>query len=154
MSSRSNPFEEIERMFDRLSRQFEETPWGRSPEEWPSAGGRDALAADVADTGDEFVVTFDIPGFDRKEVTVEVTDHTLHVEADREETTDESEGEDAEATYIRRERTRRSLRRDVRLPDEIDPEDVSARLHNGVLTVHIAKAEPTRTPHRIEIEDE
>jgi HSP20 family protein len=151
MSSRSNPFEELERMFDRLSRQFDDATrvWGVEEDWWPT-GDRDEMAVDVADAGDEFVVTVDLPGFGRDDVTVEVSDHTLHVEADRDETTEEAE----EGAYLRRERTHRSLSRAIRLPDEVDRENVSARLHNGVLTVTVEKAEPTTEPRRIDIEDE
>ena len=141
-------------MFDRLSRQFEEATGGwQADEDWLSARGREAMAADVADAGDEFVVTVDVPGYDRDEVTVEVSDHTLHVEATHEESAEETD-EDGEGTYLRRERAHRSLRRSIRLPDEVVPENVSARLRNGVLSVHVAKADPTTTPRRIEIEDE
>lgn len=154
MSSKSNPFEEIERMFDRLSRQFEEATTGwQADEDWSWSRDREAMAVDVADAGEEFIVTVDVPGFDRDEITVEVSDHTLHIEADHEESAEETD-ESEEGTYLRRERAHRSLRRAVRLPDEVAPEDVSARLRNGVLTVHVAKAEPTTAPRRIDIEGE
>jgi len=138
MSTRSNPFEELERLFDRMSRQFddatrtweEESPFGR----WSSA--MESMAIDLVEADDEFVVTADLPGFERDEVEIEVTDHTLRIEAEHEEATEERE-----ADYLRQERRHESARRSIRLPDEVDKEAVKARMKNGVLTVTLPRLE-------------
>lgn len=146
MSTRSNPFEELERLFDRLSRQFEDADWwgGGSPITWPAATS--SLAVDLVERDDAFVVTVDLPGFDRDEVDVDVTDHTLRIVAEHEEETEASE-----ETYLRRERRQASQRRSVRLPAEVDPDAVEARMRNGVLTVTLPKGEVAEA-RRIEIE--
>jgi HSP20 family protein len=139
MSSRSNPFEEIEQFFERMSRQFDERsePWG---DDGPSArlGESEGMAVDLVEHDDEFVVTVDVPGFDKDEVDVRVTDHTLHVGAEHDESVDESD-----ERYLRRERRHESMRRSIRLPEEVDTESVNARLNNGVLTATVPKLEVT-----------
>jgi HSP20 family protein len=148
MSTRSNPFEELERLFDRMSRQFddvtrtweEESPFGRSSSEMES------MAIDLVEADDEYVVTADLPGFERDEVEIEVTDHVLHIEAEHEEATEERE-----ADYLRQERRHQSVRRAVRLPDEVDKEAVEARIKNGVLTVTLPRLESEEV-RTIEIE--
>jgi HSP20 family protein len=151
VSSR-NPFEEIERLFERLSRQFEDAT--RDPEsdgpfaEWRS--GIESMAVDLVERDDEFVATVDLPGFDREEVDVQVTDHTLTVEAEHEEATEESD-EREEGRYLRHERRRESTRRSIRLPDAVDTGAVTARMNNGVLTVTLPKVE-AETGRSIEIE--
>ena len=124
-----NPFDEIERMFDRMSRQFE-----RFDEDLLEG----SIPVDVADTGDEFVVTADLPGFDADEINVEYTGDSLTISATH---TDE-EADDAETDefrYIRRERRYRSLSRTIRLPEPIDSDDAEATHRNGVLSVQLPK---------------
>lgn len=148
MSMRTNPFEEIERFFDRMSRQFEE-----DADRWESgepfggwSKGVDAMAVDLAERDDEFVVTVDLPGFTREDVGVQVTDHTLRIHAEREEQLD-----DEEANYIRRERRHSSASRTIRLPEEVETENVKAEMTNGVLTVSLPRL-TTEEAREIEIE--
>jgi len=131
--ARRNPFDDIDRIFDRLNRQLE-TAADRWEDE--SAFGGDS-AVDVEDAGDEFVVTADLPGFEKDDVDVRVKDRTLTIEADR-----ETESEAApDANYIRRERSSKSVSRHVTLPEPVDTDDVSATMKNGVLTVTLGKRE-------------
>ncbi|GAB7095345.1 Hsp20/alpha crystallin family protein [Halolamina litorea] len=146
MSTRSNPFEDIEQFFERMSRQFEE-----SADAWENDGplgrwGGEEMAIDLVEHDDEFVVTIDLPGFEKDDVDVRVTDHTLRIEADREESTDEES-----ERYLRHERRERSMSRSIRLPEEVRKEEVKARMNNGVLTVTVPKME-VEEAHSIEIE--
>jgi HSP20 family protein len=148
MSSSNNPFEELERLFERMNRQFEEVSqsWGRSTPmaEWRS--DEESMALDLVEHDDEFVVTVDLPGFERDDVDLRVTDKTLRITAEREEKTDE---EDAE--YVRHERRQRRASRSVRLPEEVVKDEVSAKMRNGVLTVTLPRMEVEESK-RIEIE--
>ncbi|MGQ4555489.1 Hsp20 family protein [Halobellus sp. GM3] len=150
MSARSNPFEELERIFERMSRQFEDAPQilesGGPLERW--ATEYDTMPIDLLEHDDEYVVTVDLPGFERDDVSIRVTDHTLVVEAERESTVDEDE-----ERYLRRERRHESMQRSVRLPNEVEKEDVSAKMTHGVLTVSLPKLEVAEA-RTIEIEDE
>jgi len=138
MSTSGNPFDELERLFERMSQQFDEAtgmwdaenPFGRM------ATGMEPMSIDLVETDEEFVVTADLPGFERDEVDIQVTDHTLRIEADREEDTEERE-----ADFLRRERRHESMHRSIRLPDEVDKESVGARMKNGVLTVTLPRLE-------------
>lgn len=121
-----NPFDEIERMFDRMSRQFD-------PFEEGLLEG--SVPVDVEDTGEAYVVTADLPGFDREDIDVQLAGETLTLSADREASTDaESEGR-----YIRRERRRKSVSRSVRLPEPVDEDGTEATYADGVLTVRLPK---------------
>ena len=98
------------------------------------------MAIDLVERDDEFVVTVDLPGFEREEVDVQVTDHTLRIEAEHEEVTDEDRME-GEGRFIRHERRHESTRRSIRLPDAVDTANVSARMKNGVLTITLPRLE-------------
>lgn len=123
-----NPFEEIERMFDRMSDQFD-------PLEGGPLGG--SVAVDVEDTGDALVVTADLPGYDREDIDVQLAGERLTLSADR-STTDETDGD---GTYVRRERRQRSVSRTIRLPEPVDEAGTEATYNHGVLTVTLPKAE-------------
>lgn len=126
MPTPSNPFEDVERLFERMSRSFEES-------------GLDAVSVreppvDVVDGDGEVVVAVDLPGYDKEDVTVSVTERDLTVEAER-----ERETETAEERYVRRERTHSRVSRTVRLPADVDETAATAAYDNGVLTVRLPK---------------
>jgi len=150
MDTRTNPMAELERFFDRWSQRF-----GESTDEWDGGFGWRAfgsMAVDLVEHDDRFVVTADLPGFERDEVEVTVTDHTLRIEADREavehEERDESEDEER---YIRHERRHQSADRSFRLPEDVDAESASASMNHGVLTVILPKL-AVEDAHTIDVE--
>lgn len=131
MTSRSNPFDDIERLFDRMSEQFETL----EPADLGVAGGH--LPVDVYDQDDTVVVVADLPGYDSDNIDVTLPDdRTLRVSAERET----SEAVEEAGKTVRTER-RESASRSVRLPAEVDAEGTSARYENGVLTVTLTKPE-------------
>lgn len=126
-----NPFEEIERAFERMSEQFEQVD-----RVGPGAfvGG---IRVDVEDRAEEYVVHADLPGFDREEIEVELSEQTLSLSADS-----ERETEVRDETYLRRERRRTGARRSIHLPEPVVGGETRATYENGVLTVTL----PKRTP--------
>ncbi|RQG95013.1 Hsp20/alpha crystallin family protein [Natrarchaeobius oligotrophus] len=139
---RRNPFDEIEEVLDRVSRQVEEGM---------TSGGLQvpgSVPVDVADTGEEYVVTADLPGYETDDISLTLSDGTLRLEATRE---DEHE-EYAEGRYIRRERTRKSANRRIRLPEPVEEESVAAGYEHGVLTVRLPKESGDDESREIDIE--
>lgn len=149
MTSRSTPFAELEQFFERMSDQFDEaartwdadSPFGRL------SSGFGTMAVDLVDRDEEFEVTVDMPGFEREEVEVRITDHTLRIEAEHDEAVEEAE----EGRYLRHERRHESVDRSIRLPGEVDTDGVDARMKNGVLTITLPKLEAEKA-REIEIE--
>lgn len=138
MSSRSNPFEEIERLFDRMSRQFDEASrtWESEGPLGRFASGGEPASVDLVERDDEFVATVDLPGFEREDVDIRLTNRSLRIRADR-----DVEREKEEGRFVRRERRQHSVERSIRLPDEVDTEGAGAEMRNGVLTVTLPKVE-------------
>lgn len=138
MSIRRNPFADIERLFDRLGRQFEEASRSRGHgDPIGLLGGVHAMPVDLIDRDNEYVVTVDVPGCDREEIELRATETTIRINARHEESVDEETD-----SYVRRERREQSFGRTVHLPEPIEPDGTTAALNNGVLTITLPKAEP------------
>ena len=127
MPKRSNPFKDIEELFDRMGRGLDTGDLGVHD-----------VAVDVSETDEEVVVTADLPGYEKSDIDVTVDDDRLTITAEREETRAEDD-----AYYHRRERTRSEVQRRLYLPAEVDETEASASYHNGVLTVVLPKREAT-----------
>lgn len=102
-------------------------------------------AADVYETPREFVVELEVPGYEEKELTLELSDHTLAVKGVRGETTPEND-----KSYRLRERLEQRFERTFALPQEVDGEHITAAFEKGVLKVHAPKL-TTAKPRTITI---
>jgi HSP20 family protein len=118
-------------MEDLFGRFLPEGLWPRMREEraW-------APAVDMLDRKDEIVLRADLPGMEQKDVEVTVQDGMLTIRGDRKE-----EKEVKEEDYYYCERWAGAFSRAVSLPAGIDTEKVKATFRNGVLEIHIPKAE-------------
>ena len=130
-----SPFTEIDSMERRMRRAFEEI--GFAPLLLP--------AADVYETKDEFVVELEVPGYEEKELGIEVTDHMVTVKGERKETKEE-----VEKTFRLHERLERQFERRFELPTDADTKHVRAKFTKGVLELHAPKLAAPK-PHKIAI---
>lgn len=131
---RWKPFQELDTI-ERMRRMFDE--FSIAPLSLP--------ATDVYETTGEYVYELEVPGFEEKELTVEVTDHMLTIKGERLE-----EKETKEKTYRLHERLSRSFERSFELPREADTTRIDADFTKGVLTVHAAK-EKVEEPRKVAI---
>ncbi|HEX5800306.1 MAG TPA: Hsp20/alpha crystallin family protein [Gaiellaceae bacterium] len=132
---RWNPFQELDVMERRMRRLFDEA--GIVPAPLP--------AADVYETPGEYVLELEVPGFDEKELAIEVSDHTLTVKGERME-----EKREEGKTFRLQERLAKQFERRFELPAEAETGKVAADFKAGVLTVHAPKAK-TSEPHTVKI---
>jgi HSP20 family protein len=142
MRQRQNPFDDIERMFGLMSDRFEEASRTWNQGDLWQPGGMEDLALDLVERDEEYVVTVDLPGFEREDVDVSIADDTLTIAADR-----ETELEEETENYVHRERSELSARRSVTLPGPVDPDAVDATLERGVLTVTLPRTVDREQKH-------
>lgn len=144
MAGRKNPFDEIEELFERMGRQFENMgdQFGSGGMGWQPGG----MSVDVADNGDEFVVTADLPGFEKDDIDISLRGDRLRISAES-----TAETEEGDEDFLRRERSQRSMSRTLTLPEPVDESDVSAEYRNGVLTVTLSKIVGDDDSHDIEV---
>ena len=134
MMRRTNPFDDIEELFDRLSRQFDQMGHQFDRSGMMQSTQLHDMAVDISDYDDKIVLSADLPGYEKSDISLSIANRTLTIEAKREMTEEHEEGE-----YLRRERSQQSARRTLRLPEMVDEEKASASYHNGVLTVTLPK---------------
>jgi len=130
--------EELERMrrrFRRLLRKVE------IPEMYES------FPVDVFEENDEIVIKADLPGFKKDEIQVRVLENAIDIKAEKKEEIEEK----AEGLY-RAERRYGRLRRIIPLPLPVDPENVKAKLENGVLEIRAKKKVKGEKGKKVEIE--
>ena len=98
-----------------------------------------APLVDLADNGAEYVVKAEVPGLNRDDLNIEVTENSVEISG---ETKSEEKEEDQSKGYIRRERRYSSFYRSIPLPENVLTDKVDAELKDGVLTVKLPKAAP------------
>ncbi len=147
---RFDPFREM-RHFDRLfaSPRWAVHRWGdplddgveRANESW-------SIPMDVCRNEQQLTVHASLPGFAADDVDVSISpDRILSVKASRKsEVTHEGE------EYLMRERRMGSFSRAIRLPSDLNLDDATVGLENGVLTVTVPVAEAAQT-RRLQISD-
>jgi HSP20 family protein len=109
-----------------------------------------ALPVDVSETDKEIMIEADIPGFDPKNIKVDVSNNMLTVSGIHEEKTDAKDKK-----WHRRERSYSyaEFTRQILLPDYADGNKAECKAKNGMLSIVIPKkpeAEPKRLSVRVE----
>ncbi|MDR0324106.1 MAG: Hsp20/alpha crystallin family protein [Treponema sp.] len=109
-----------------------------------------APAVDIQETENAYVLEMDLPGFDEKNINVHVDGSNLTVSSKQEKKSEENQGSPNEpiscseersfqSSYILRERRLSSFSRSFKLPENANPEAVSAVFKNGILSLQIQK---------------
>lgn len=93
----------------------------------------DNMRTDVKETEKAYELAVDMPGFDKKDITVELKDGYLTVSASKQE-------KEEDGKYVRRERSY-SCSRSYYVGDGITENDVKAKYNNGTLNLFVPKKE-------------
>jgi len=96
-------------------------------------------AVDIEESPEEFLVHADLPGLDQKDVKVNLMGDTLTIRGERKEEKKETAG-----TALRIERSYGAFERSFTLGAPVRAEGVKATYRDGVLEVHVPKAEEAR----------
>ena len=101
-------------------------------------------AVDIRETEKSYVLEMELPGCDEKDIEIAVDGSSLSIASKQEEACDAndrgSDGNDGSGgTWLHRERRIRSFSRSFKLPENANPEEVSAEFKNGVLGMEIKK---------------
>ena len=100
---------------------------------------------DIYDREGEIVIKAELPGLEKKDITIDVKDRVLTLKGER--TYDNEVNDDK---YYRRERAFGKFERSFSLPDGLDAEKIKADYKDGLLSVEIPKPEKEK-PKQITI---
>lgn len=138
--------EDIEQLFDDFLRRGWPHPWRMG---WPGfaepSPGFRAPRVDVIDRDGEVVVQAEIPGVDRKDLDISVSEDSVTI---RGETRSEEQQEEGE--YYRCEISRGSFSRTVALPAAVDGAKANAIFRDGILELTLPKMKVAKR-HRIAV---
>jgi len=103
-----------------------------------------APTVDIDETADEYIVSADLPGVKKEDISIECAENQLTISAERKYESVEGRKSD------RQERYYGSYQRSFTLPSGVDADKVEASYDEGVLTLRIPKGEQAKA-RKIEI---
>jgi HSP20 family protein len=133
---------QVSRTMDRLFDEF--VGQGGASRPGSESGGNGlpthTLPVDILETPAAYVLTASVPGFAPDQVEVTYADGLLTIAA-------QARPLEARGTWIRQERPFGSWYRRLQLPQQVQPDGITADFDNGLLTVTVpklARPEPVR----------
>ena len=140
------PFTDLGRWDRDMERVMEDffgrrmKPW--LPERWFKTEDLDftAPAVDLFEEKDDIVVKAELPGIEKDNIEVNLTDHHLTIKGEK-----KKEEEVKEENYYRSERSYGSFLRTLELPVDVRADKVKATFKNGILEVRLPKTEEAKT---------
>lgn len=126
----------MQRRFDRLFGNFGTVGFGRR---FDSESGVYRKAwADFKENEEEFVLEIELPGVEKEDISLDVTETGIEIKAERKQ---EMKKEDKEKGEYSFSRSYAGFARYVDLPEESDLEKIDAEYNNGVLSIRVPKKE-------------
>jgi HSP20 family protein len=119
-SSWSQAFENFDRMYDMFPSYMRQFP-------------KD-VSCDIADKGDKYVITADLPGIATDEVKINVSGRQVEISAEHKDVKEEKSKE-----FIRNERSFLKYQRILTVPEKIVESAITANVNNGILAVELPK---------------
>lgn len=103
------------------------------------------LKVDISEKDNNYILEMDVPGYDKKDISIEFDDGYLTVIAKKQE-----DKEDKSQSYIKKERRKASCSRSFYVGD-IKEDSIKPTLDNGILKITFPKMEKKSTKKQIEI---
>lgn len=138
-----SPRNDFERLQNEINRLFDISPFEES---MGLFDGTLTPAVDVVENKDNLVVTADLPGINKDDIDISITNSVLTIKGEKQ---DEEETDDKKV--YRRESWSGSFQRTVTLPNTVDPDKVKAEMKNGVLNITLPKKEEAK-PKKIDVD--
>lgn len=143
-----SPFEEMQRMFESSFPRGLMHPFQF---DWPSFSKMKAFegktpSVDVIEKDDEILVKAEMPGVDKKDLDISVTNNTVTIKG----TTSHEEKEE-KGDYYRCEISSGSYSRTLSLPAEVDEGKAKAKFKNGMLKLTLPKLKKSKR-HNVKVD--
>lgn len=111
--------------------------------------GEDTFPVDMLENKDEdeLIVKADLPGFNKEDVAIKVTENTVEIAAQHKEKRIEKTEK-----MFRAERSFGGVKRYLTLPEEVKPETAKAEMNNGVLEIRMEKVQKKKKAREVKVE--
>lgn len=140
--TRWEPFREMEDMFRQYSPLF-----GRSLRRIGSDETNWMPLADISETDKEYVIKAELPEVKKEDVKITLDNGVITITGER-----RHEKEQKDEHEIRVESLYGTFSRSFALPDDVNANAIRAEAKDGVLRVHVPKAQPSKAkPIAIEV---
>ena len=133
---RWTPMRDMFSLSDRMNRMFDGFFYPTTHDDESMSLWDWNPVVDIYDKDDHIVIKAEIPGVDKKDITIDIKDRVLTLKGER-----SSANEEKKDNFYRRERTFGKFERSFTLPAEINLEKVKADYKDGVLKIEIPKPE-------------
>jgi len=108
----------------------------------------DRCKMDVKDLEKEYMIEAEMPGVKKEDINIHYENDHLTINVHQEES---KEDKDEQDNYIHRERSSRSFERSIYL-EAVNPDQIKAKLEDGILTITAPKKEEVVNKYLVEIE--
>lgn len=109
---------------------------------------RNLMKTDIRETDTNYELAIDLPGFKKDEIHIELKNGYLTISAAKGVDKDE---QDKAGKYIRQERYAGACSRSFYVGEDVEPEEVSAKFEDGILTISVPKAAKKQLPKQTSI---
>jgi HSP20 family protein len=140
-----HPFRELEEISERFNRLFQRPPFHRDSAQEALTVADWVPRVDITEDDKEYLIKAEIPEVDKKNVKVTVQEGVLTIQGERKQ-----EKEEDSKRVHRIERFYGTFVRSFSLPEDVEEDDVKAEFKDGMLLVHLRKAEKPK-PKAVEI---
>jgi len=131
---RWSPFNDMLYFKNRLNRLFDESIFPTHRADDTAGLSNWNPVVDIFDQDGNIVITAELPGVDKENVTVDIKERLLTLSGER-----SGESEVKEDNYYRRERVYGRFERSFTLPGNVDSEKITAEFKDGVLKIEVPK---------------
>lgn len=142
---RWDSFKDIEEIGERFNRLVGRRATGRDASQEAMTVADWMPTVDIIENDKEFLIKAELPEVDKKDVKVTIQQGVLTIQGERKQ-----EKEESGKRFHRIERSYGTFVRSFTLPEEVDESKLMAEFKDGVLTVHLPKAEKPK-PQAVEI---
>lgn len=117
-------------------------------DEWMERTNATAPAVNVKESDKAYVVELAVPGMCKEDFNIKI-DEDNNLVVSMEKKTESKPDKKEEHKYLRREFSYSKFQQTLVLPDNIDKENIEARVENGVLNITIPKVIPVPEEKKI-----
>jgi HSP20 family protein len=127
---------DMDQLFDQFRTNFNDLFWRPNSSLFNTFEDDRTPMMDVADLGNTYEMKVEMPGIPKEKINIDVSPTHIEISAKH-----ETEEDEKDKNWLRRERSSMSFYRSVEFPEKIKTDTVEAEFKDGVLKLSLPKQE-------------